>query len=73
MNELRSALQKLIKETGLSQVSIYEATGVTQSSLSQFLSGKRSGINGNGALKLAKFVTTHSRFQESAPPRDALS
>ena len=64
MNELRSALQALMKERGLSQVDVFEATGVPQSSLSLFLSGKRSGINGEGTLRLTKFIAV----QGSSPP-----
>lgn len=67
MQTFRSDLAKAIASKGYSQSKVAEITGVSQSSLSFFLSGERDGLSGESVLRLWFFVYGH----EPTPPAEA--
>ena len=58
MDAFKNAVRKAMKDRAMNQVSLAEATGISQSSLSLFLgNGKnaRTGISGESVLKLQSY------------------
>lgn len=56
MLTFRADLQKAMQRDGFSQSRLAGASGVSQSSLSFFLSGERGGLSGENLLRLWPFV-----------------
>ena len=75
LTDFRQALQNAMELKGLTQPELAEITGVSQSSLSLFLTKKR-GLSGKAVLKLWPFVyeqgTTTSKSTPTADSQHKL-
>jgi len=69
--ELREALVDLMKIQGINQIEVSRQSGVRQSVMSLFISGKRS-LNGDSALKIENFIrASHPPPQPPTRPPSA--
>ena len=66
IKSLRAALVALMKNHGVNQLEVSQSVGLAQSSISLFISGKRS-LNGDSALKIQNFI----REKSLPPPADS--
>lgn len=69
IRSLRSALSACLKIQNISQLDVSRKTGIQQSAISMFLSGKR-GLNGDSALKIQSFILKASELAPCPSPAD---
>lgn len=66
IKSLREALVVLMRKYGVNQLEISQSVGLAQSSISLFISGKRS-LNGDSALKIQNFIRAKSALPPPPP------
>lgn len=63
IEKLRTELGKLLSERGITQNELAQKIGISQGSISNFLTKKR-GFSGEYALRIAKFIMESSTSTE---------